>query len=147
VRIHRCDAGDLDELAALRARLWPDSDVAEHRAEVGEHYAGFRAAVAFLARDECGAAVGFSEATLRHDYVNGCDTTPVAFLEGIFVLPAYRRGGAARALCAAVEAWARENGCTELGSDALLDNALGQTMHTALGFEERERVVCYRKLL
>jgi hypothetical protein len=34
---------------------------------------------------------------------------------------------------------------TELGSDALLDNTLGQQAHRACGFEERERVVCFRK--
>ncbi|WP_062993033.1 aminoglycoside 6'-N-acetyltransferase [Nocardia anaemiae] len=147
MKIYECGVGDLDELAALRTQLWPESTVSEHRVDIGDHYDGSRAAVAFLARDEHGTAVGFSEATLRHDYVNGCDTSPVAFLEGIFVLPEHRQGGTARALCAAVEEWGRANGCTELGSDALLDNATGQKVHTALGFEERERIVCYRMLL
>ncbi|GAA1592604.1 hypothetical protein GCM10009764_14530 [Nocardia ninae] len=106
-----------------------------------------RDAAAFLARDERGTAVGFGEVTLRHDYVNGCDTSPVAFLEGLFVIPSHRSSGVARALCEVMEAWGRENGCTEFGSDALLSNAEGQNMHAALGFEERERVVYYRKML
>ncbi|QBS39730.1 aminoglycoside 6'-N-acetyltransferase [Nocardia sp. CS682] len=147
MRIHPCGADDLDELAALRAQLWPDGSVVEHRSEVGEQYDGTRDAAAFLARDERGAAVGFGEVTLRHDYVNGCDTSPVAFLEGLFVIPRHRRSGVARALCEVMETWGRENGCTELGSDALLSNAEGQNMHAALGFEERERVVYYRKML
>ncbi|MFE9324947.1 aminoglycoside 6'-N-acetyltransferase [Nocardia sp. NPDC052278] len=147
MRIDRyCDA-DLDVLAGLRARLWPDGTVAEHRAEVEETYDGDRTAAAFLARGEDGTAIGFSEATLRTEYVNGCDSSPVAFLEGIYVEPNQRRSGAARALCAAVEEWGRELGCTELGSDALTDNSLGHELHKGLGFEERERVIYYRKLL
>ncbi|WP_028476506.1 aminoglycoside 6'-N-acetyltransferase [Nocardia sp. CNY236] len=145
--IHRCGVADLDDLAAMRMRLWPGSTVAEHRAEVGDQYGGSRSAAAFLARDDGGAVVGFSEATLRHDYVNGCDTSPVAFLEGIYVVPAFRERGTARALCSAVEAWGRDNGCTELGSDVLLDNLTSHKMHAALGFDERERVIYYRKLL
>lgn len=147
MRIHRCSADDLDELAALRAQLWPDGSIAEHRADATETYDGSRTAAAFLARDEDGAAIGFSEVTLRHDYVNGCDTSPVAFLEGLYVRPTHRRRGVAQALCDAVQTWGRDNDCTELGSDALLENALGQALHTALGFEERERVVFYRKML
>ncbi|WP_406229569.1 aminoglycoside 6'-N-acetyltransferase [Nocardia sp. NBC_01009] len=146
MRIHRCGADDLDDLAALRAQLWPESSAEEHRADLGD-LTDRSHAVAFLARNSQGAAIGFAEATLRSDYVNGCDTSPVAFLEGMYVDPAYRRSGIARTLCDAVEAWGRTMGCTELGSDALLDNAEGQTMHAALGFDERERVVYYRKML
>ncbi|MFD4444301.1 aminoglycoside 6'-N-acetyltransferase [Nocardia sp. NPDC058519] len=147
MRIHCCGADDLDELAILRAQLWPTGSVAEHRADLGEQYDGSRATAAFLARDQHGVAVGFGEVALRHDYVNGCDTSPVAFLEGLFVVPTHRRRGVARALCDALEAWGCGNGCTELGSDALLGNVTGQDMHAALGFVERERVVYYRKML
>ena len=52
-----------------------------------------------------------------------------------------------RRLCAAVEAWGRERGCREFASDALIDNEASHCMHRALGFEERERVVCYCKPL
>ena len=103
--------------------------------------------MAFLVRDDAGAVIAMAEATLRRDYVNGCSTSPVAFLEGIYVRPAWRRQGAARLLCRAVEAWGKEQGCREFASDALLDNAVSHRMHQALGFEERERVVCYCKTL
>ncbi|MDO3645479.1 aminoglycoside 6'-N-acetyltransferase [Nocardia mangyaensis] len=147
MRIHPCGADDLDELASLRVHLWPEGTVDEHRADVGEQYDGSGSAAAYLARDDRGVAVGFGEIAVRHDYVNGCDTSPVAFLEGLFVVPAHRRSGVARALCEALEAWGRDQGCTELGSDALLSNVAGQRMHAALGFAERERVVYYRKML
>lgn len=147
MRIHRCGPSDVDELASLCARLWPESSVAEHRAEVVDLHSGSRVAVTFLARDDGDVAVGFAQATVRGDFVNGCDTSPVAFLEGIYVDPAHRHAGVARALCEQVESWGRAMGCAELGSDALLDNPTGHAMHLALGFEERERVVCYRKML
>jgi aminoglycoside 6'-N-acetyltransferase I len=79
--------------------------------------------------------------------VNGCDTSPVAFLEGIYVRPNWRRRGIARRLCEAVEDWAGAMGCLELASDALLENNASHQMHTELGFEETERVVFYRKPL
>jgi aminoglycoside 6'-N-acetyltransferase I len=68
-------------------------------------------------------------------------------LEGIYVRPVWRRQGAARLLCRAVEDWGREQGCREFASDALIDNETSHCMHQALGFEERERVVCYSKLI
>ena len=37
------------------------------------------------------------------DYVNGCTTSPVGFLEGLYVAAAARRQGVARALCDAAE--------------------------------------------
>lgn len=89
--------------------------------------------------------VGFAEASIRHDYVNGCDTSPVAFLEGIHVRPDHRHAGVARMLCRAVEEWSRSAGCTELASDADLQNEHGHAFHAAIGFEETERVVFFRK--
>lgn len=92
-----------------------------------------------------GEALGFAEAAKRHDYVNGCDTSPVLFLEGIYVVPDMRRQGIARALCTSIEQWGTAHGCEEFASDAAIDNVDGQTLHRALGFDETERVVFFRK--
>lgn len=131
----------------LRLALWPDTSPQEHEAEIGAILAGPGETFSIIARDDAGTALGFAEASLRRDYVNGTDTSPVAFLEGIYVVPEARGRGVARALVAATEAWAREQGCIEFASDALLDNADSHAMHTALGFEETERVVFFRKVL
>lgn len=74
-------------------------------------------------------------------------STPVAFLEGIYVSPDARRNGVAAALIKEVERWARECGCGELASDALLENDASHAVHRAVGFEETERVVFFRKPL
>ena len=140
------DATDADWLR-LREALWPDGDAAEHRAEMASQTAEPARYAQFLARDAAGAAIGLVEAALRHDYVPGTDSSPVAFLEGLFVEPGSRRLGVARALVAAVEAWAHARGCTELASDTPLDNTLSQRVHERLGFRESERIVCFCKKL
>jgi aminoglycoside 6'-N-acetyltransferase I len=100
-----------------------------------------------LAHAAGGAALGFVEASKRLDYVNGTDSSPVAFLEGIYVVPQFRRQGVARTLVAAVMKWARAQGCHELASDSLLWNTDAHAAHRALGFEETQRVVYFRKVL
>ena len=89
---------------------------------------------------------GFAEAGTR-PYADGCDASPVAFLEGWFVDPDSRARGCGRAVIVAVEAWAAQRGLLELASDALLANTTAQVAHTQLGFVEVERAVRYRKVL
>ena len=101
----------------------------------------------FIEYDSSGNASGFAEVALRHDYVNGTESSPVAFLEGVYVQPGARRSGVAKELVREAERWAKDRGCTELASDAELGNTLGHAMHSALGFIEMERVVFFRKLL
>lgn len=142
--VERATTATIDDWAAMRAALWPQASRPEIEREAAALLIKKPAAVAFLLRDGA-ATIGFAEATVRVDYVNGCSTSPVAFLEGIYVQPDWRRRGAARLLCCAVEAWASEQGCSELASDTEVDNQTGQAMHEALGFAESERVVCYHK--
>jgi putative acetyltransferase len=103
--------------------------------------------VQFIAVDDAGVAVGLAEASLRSDHVNGTASSPVAFLEGLYVVPEARRRGAARSLVENVERWARSVGCRELASDAQFENELSHTVHASLGFGETERVVYFRKEL
>ena len=94
-----------------------------------------------------GSALGFVEAAKRVDYVNGTSSSPVAFIEGLYVVPEARCRGAARTLVEAVAKWASHERCIELASDALLDNRTAHAVHDALGFEETERVVYFRRPL
>lgn len=138
---------DVADWASMRHALWPHHSVGEHAADIANALAAPGDGLNLILRLADGSAAGFAEARLRHDYVNGCDSSPVAFLEGIYVTPAFRRCGMARQLIAAVEAWAAARSCTELASDTPLDNLASQQMHGALGFEETQRVVYFRKKL
>lgn len=146
IRVEPCTDMDQNGWIALRRALWPQPD-AEHRREMATMLDHPERFAVFIARGDDGAALGFAEASLRHDYVNGCETSPVGFLEGIYVAPVWRRRGVARLLVRAVEVWAKGLGCTELASDTETGNVVSQQMHGALGFEEMERVVCFRKRL
>ena len=99
----------------------------------------------FLARDSTGAVLGFMEVSIRSDHVNGTLTSPVAFVEGLYVVPRARRSGTGRELIEAAEEWAALLGCCELAADVEMTNLTGQAFHRAIGFEETERVVYYRK--
>lgn len=134
--------------AQLRHALWPDTSLENHlqdiRDTLDEDNPG---TVTFIAESSTGQSAGFAEAALRRDYVNGCSTSPVLFLEGIYISPEYRQHGVARLLCEAIANWGREKGCTEFASDVSLENLDSQNFHAALGFDETERVIFYRKPL
>ena len=89
---------------------------------------------------------GFAEIGSRN-YAEGCETTPVAYLEGWYVDPDVRRTGLGANLIRAVETWAREQGFSEIASDTELDNEVSLRAHNALGFEEVERQICFKKCL
>ena len=115
-QVAQATVADRDDWFVLRDAMWPQAHDVQYR-EIDEILAGPGYA-GFLARDASQQAVGFAEASLRHDYVSGCETSPVGFLEGIYVAPQARRQGVARALVDQVAAWTRAQGCTELASDA-----------------------------
>ena len=138
MQIRTATAADIPILQALREALWPDCTL-DDLSPLDD--AGHCTILAIGPED---APIAFAEVTRRSDYVNGCDSSPVAFLEGIYVAPEHRRSGIARALVAACRDWGLAHGCAELASDALLDNLASHAFHKAIGFEETERVVYFR---
>ena len=94
-----------------------------------------------------GEAVGFAQCGVRHDYVEGTDTSPVGYLEGIFVVEEYRRRGLAKDMLLACEKWAKEQGCTEFASDCELENEDSLRFHLKMGFKEANRIICFAKNL
>jgi len=140
-----CSRADDAGWLALRHALFPQHDAATLRAETDRLVAQPDRCAQFLAIDEEGEPVGLAEVSLRADPVPGTHSTPVAFLEAIYVAPHARRHGLARALVTHARAWGRARGCTEFASDALLDNPDSHALHRALGFEETTRIVCFRQ--
>ena len=136
---------DAAVLADLALVLWPSHDAAELRDEFTEILKSEEAAC-FLAY-EAGVPVGFAQCQLRHDYVEGTHTSPVGYLEGIFVRPEFRHRGLAKQLLGACESWAKEKGCMEFASDCELGNDASLNFHLSVGFAEANRIVCFTKTL
>jgi len=135
----------------MRDALWPEPEQDEERThprEIEQFFAGTlrEPLEVLLAVDGTGRAVGFAELSIRN-YAEDCVTDRVAYLEGWYVESEWRRRGVGTALVAAAEAWARAQGCTELASDALLDNDTSAAAHLALGFTETVRIRCFKKQL
>ena len=87
--------------------------------------------------------VGFVSLSIRNDYVNGTESSPVGFIEGIYITKAFRNQGLAREFVEFAKNWSKERGCLELASDCLIENVDSLAFHTAVGFEEIERVICF----
>jgi aminoglycoside 6'-N-acetyltransferase I len=139
--VARADAG---AWLALREALWPGTPN-DHRHDVDRWFTSPPPREACFVAERPGVGiVGFAELRLR-EYAEDCTTSPVGFLEGIFVSPEQRFGGVGRALVAAGEAWARERGCTEMASDRELSNDASGAFHESLGYVETVRIVCYRR--
>ena len=138
-------SADAAAVAALACELWPEHSAEEMRSEITSLLAREDAAI-FLYREQ-GEAVGFAQCQLRRDYVEGTETSPVGYLEGIYVREGARRQGVARRLLSACETWMKARGCTEFASDCELDNTDSQRFHRAVGFEEANRIVAYVKKL
>jgi aminoglycoside 6'-N-acetyltransferase I len=134
------------EWLRMRCALWPESDAPAHQRDMAAWLARPDSIVLVAERPDRRGLAGFAEIGAR-PFADGCDTSPVAYLEGWYVDPETRRQGIGAALVRAAENWARELGYQEFASDALLDNDGSQRAHLALGFVEVERAVRYRKAL
>ena len=134
---------------ALRVALWPDEDAEQMRAEVHRFFSNeiplAMLAAVFVAEND-GTLTGMLELSLR-PYADGCDSSPVPYVEGWYVAPRSRRQGVGAALVKAAEDWAIVQGYTEIASDALLQNVISERAHKGLGFAEVERAIRFRKNL
>lgn len=141
---------DLTDVARQFLLLWPNGSLAEHEAEaaaiLAEKPSSTMPLVVLVAEVE-GRVVGFVEVGLR-SHADDCDPSrPVGFIEGWHVEPEHRQRGVGGALIRAAESWARSHGCTEMASDAHIDNGVSLRAHEALGFEVVDRCVHFRKRL
>ena len=142
-KIRRASIQDASTVGSLACQLWPDNPLEEMEEEFASLLSRADAAI-FLAEME-GEAIGFAQCQLRRDYVEGTGSSPVGYLEGIFVREEYRRKGIARQLLAECEAWAGDFGCSEFASDCELENVQSLRFHRNVGFEEANRIICFVK--
>ena len=144
-RILRAGGDDAQGLVPLVNVIWPDHDEAALRKTIAGYAESPDTAVFTAEKD--GGCVGVALCSLRRDYVEGCSTSPVGYLEGVSVREDLQGQGIGRRLTAACEAWAREKGCTEFASDCELDNAASLAFHRHVGFREANRIICFQKEL
>lgn len=128
----------------MAIKLWPDMDEDEYIADLNETLLS-NEEIAYLFRQNDGRYIGFVQLSIRKDYVEGSSSSPVAYVEGIYVEEEARKLGVARKLIEAAESWGKSMGCTELASDCELTNLLSVDFHKSVGFEETNRLVCFIK--
>lgn len=143
--IKTADAADIGNLARLARELWPEHGLEELIAEFAEIVTSDSSYVVLQYIDD--APIGFAHCQLRYDYVEGADTTPVGYLEGVYVKREFRHNGYARGLLQRCESWAKSRGCTEFASDCELHNAQSLQFHLANGFREVNRIICFKKTI
>ena len=141
--IRRASVSDALTVAELAVKMWTSHSAAELAEDFRELMSSPECAVFIMYAGD--TPIGFSQCQLRHDYVEGTESSPVGYLEGIFVDEAHRRQGCARKLLAACEEWAKKMGCSEFASDCELTNAESLAFHLKMGFIEANRIICFTK--
>jgi aminoglycoside 6'-N-acetyltransferase I len=136
---------DRAEWLRMRHLLWPDEiEIGESADEV---YAGRSMVKQVFIHDRGDGRLGGMIEIGERAYAEGCETSPVAFIEGWYVDADLRRSGVGKGLVAAAEGWARSAGYREMGSDLLVDNHDSLKAHLALGYHEVERLIAMAKRL
>ncbi len=146
MRVRPMRPGDRAEWLRLRVALWHDGPIEDHADDINAILAGILPMTVHVVERPDGRLGGFVEVGTR-SRAEACDTSPVGYLEGWYIEPDLRGQGLGAALLQAAEAWARDQGLTEMASDTWLDNDDGHRAHLALGYAEVERIICSRKQL
>jgi aminoglycoside 6'-N-acetyltransferase I len=144
INIRAATPQDRDDWIRLRYELWPDCPPDRHRLEVAQVLRSRGTVALAFVGDQL---VGFAELSIRADQVDGTENSPVPYLEGWYVVPAYQGRGLGRSLLSFVEKWAVARGYGELASDAELRNRRGIQLHRRLGFREVSKTAHFVKRL
>ncbi|MDE5865099.1 MAG: GNAT family N-acetyltransferase [Lachnospiraceae bacterium] len=143
--IRKASKNDVKTIAELAVLMWEDNSVDGLADEFSELLSKDDAQI-FL-KYENDIPVGFAQCQLRYDYVEGTETSPVGYLEGILVMEGYRNRGYAKELLKECEKWAKDKGCEEFASDCEIDNDKSLQFHKAMNFTEANRIICFTKKL
>lgn len=136
---------DVPILAKLAIQMWNDNTLSGLESEFAD-IIGSENAACFIKYVE-DKPVGFAQCQLRYDYVEGTETSPVGYLEGIFIQEEFRHMGFAKELLQKCEKWASGKKCSEFASDCELNNIDSIKFHLAMGFDEVNRIICFKKNL
>jgi aminoglycoside 6'-N-acetyltransferase I len=133
----------LEELTNMGLDLW-DDDEYESLKEIfrGVIHSDKMKVFLFLNDDE---PAGFIFVSVRRDYVEGSDSSPTGYVEGIYVKEKFRKTGIAGKLLAEGEKWVKGKGCNKIGSDAYIENKVSYDFHIRSGFTEAAKLVTFIK--
>lgn len=143
--IKKAEMCDVERLANLAVLMWKKHTVQDLIDEFSKIM--LKGNSQFFLKYEQDIPVGFAQCQLRNDYVEGTDTSPVGYLEGVFVKENYRHKGYAKELLSNCEKWAKMMGCVEFASDCEIDNDNSFKFHKAMNFTEANRIICFTKKL
>jgi aminoglycoside 6'-N-acetyltransferase I len=143
--IRRATYEDKSSWLRLRQGLWPDAPIEYLNFDLDDRLSDPDYAVIVASRGD-GELVAFIESGLR-DYGEGCESSPVGYIEAWYVDEHIRGQKLGRDLVHAAEQWAREKGCAEMASDTWLENEASIAAHLKLGYQEAERLVHFVKRL
>jgi aminoglycoside 6'-N-acetyltransferase I len=144
ITLRHITAADKAEWFRMRKGIWPDVPDEYMTFDMDDLLSDEEYVVIFACDGE--RPVGMIEAGIR-EYGEGCETSPVGYLEAWFVQNEYRGKRIASMLTQAAEDWARGKGCSEMASDTWLENEPGIRAHLNVGFSEVERLVHFKKKL
>ena len=144
MEIKKATKSEIEQVAKLAVKMW-DSSTVEDLSTDFEEYINNGGAVFLAYRDN--KAIAFAQCGLRSDYVEGTESSPVGYLEGIFVVEEERLQGVAKQLLNVCQNYAKEQGCTEFASDCELKNEESLRFHLKMGFVEANRIICFTKKL
>lgn len=139
--IEKAKHKDASTIAQIAIKMWKNHTVDELTKEFEKILENPESGV-FMYSVEA-QVIGFAQCQLRYDYVEGTDSSPVGYLEGIFIEQKYRHRGYAKKLLDKCKEWAKEKGCREFASDCELDNAVSLAFHLKIGFSEANRIICF----
>ena len=143
--VKKAKKDDITVIAELAVQMWDVDTIQELIDDISDNMA--KEDAQYFIKYVDSEPVGFAECQLRYDYVEGTDSSPVGYLEGIFVKEGYRNKGYAKELLAECESWAKENSCHEFASDCEIDNINSFHFHKAMNFTEANRIICFTKTL
>jgi len=143
--IYKATKNDIDILVGLAIVMWSEHTLGDLKNEFLEIIDSNDAVFYIITKE--GQPVGFAQCQLRYDYVEGTESNPVGYLEGIYIQEEYRNNGYAQKLLLECEKWALEKGCQEFASDCELSNDVSLKFHLNMGFTEANRIICFTKKL
>ena len=143
--IRRATAADKPEWLRMRQMLWYHLPADYLQSDL-DTILEDRKRAAFVASYADGSLVAFIEASLR-DYAEGCQTSPVGYIEAWYVDENIRGQKLGREMIVTAENWARQKGCSEMGSDTWLENEASINAHKKTGYFEVDRLVHFMKKL